>query len=92
MIIARLLVSGKTKPFKVLAYFLVIIFRISQISIKKDAIKQDPNGKFYQPFGQIYFHYPTQPMVAGKVIILINQSAIVASNVYGYVNTNALLA
>jgi 5'-nucleotidase (lipoprotein e(P4) family) len=49
--------SGKIKPFKVLAYFGDNIQDFPNIN-QKDAIKQDPNGKFYQPFGQIYFSLP----------------------------------
>lgn len=47
----------KIKPLKVLAYFGDNIQDFPNIN-QKEAIKQDPNSKFYQPFGQIYFSLP----------------------------------
>ena len=53
----NIIATEKLKPIKVVAYFGDNIQDFPNIT-QKDAIKQDPNGKFFQPFGQIYFSLP----------------------------------
>jgi 5'-nucleotidase (lipoprotein e(P4) family) len=52
-----IIAAEKIKPLKVVAYFGDNIQDFPNIN-QKEAIKQDPNGKFFQPFGQIYFSLP----------------------------------
>ncbi len=52
-----ILAIEKIKPVKVIAYFGDNIQDFPNIN-QKEAIKQDPNSKFYQPFGQTYFSLP----------------------------------
>lgn len=47
----------KIKPLKIVAYFGDNIQDFPNIN-QKDAIKQDPNSKFYHSFGQTYFSLP----------------------------------